>query len=232
MQIRQSSLKSLDQILRFQLLTVRKYLQMKGFRSMFMIGPKEHWNLVANFCVIVGDFRFVLITIPFSKPTRNQLPIIGSYWSAVMPIALKGSARSGSSTSISSSSVGRFSRLISHHLTVPSVDAEKNSVLFLEWIQSAWVTGFLCATSADHIDRSDERLRFGSKIRQPAPRARERERERESSVSPAFDVLESRTKDFAKREDHRDPRFLSSREPSEACSFRSRAPWCKYASNN
>jgi len=162
MQIRQSSLTSSAQILRFQLLTVRKCLQMKGFRSMLMIGPKEHWNLMANFCVIFGDFLFALITIPFSKPMRNRLPIIGSYWSAVMPIALKGSARSRSSRSISSSSIGRLIFLMSHHLIVPSEDDEKNSVLFLEWIQSVWVAGFLCAISADYIGGNDERLRFGS----------------------------------------------------------------------
>jgi hypothetical protein len=54
--------------------------------------------------------------------------------------------------------MGRLNFLISHHLTIPSEDDEKNSVLFLEWIQSAWDAGFLCATSADYIGGNDERL--------------------------------------------------------------------------
>lgn len=143
MVIKLLSLVSSVQILTVQSPTVRKYFVMKGFRSMAMTGPTWQLNLSASLLIGFITFRLTLITVPFVVPTKNLCPIIGSYCNFVIPIARTMSARSGSSRSITSSSVGCLIFLISHHLIVPSVDAEKNSVLVLEWIQSVWFAGFL-----------------------------------------------------------------------------------------
>lgn len=143
MEIKLSSLISSVQILTVQSPTVRKCLMTKGFRSMAMTGPMWQLNLNASLLTGFATFRLTLITIPFIVPARNLCPIVGSYCSLVIPIARTISARRGSSRSITSSSIGCLIFLISHHLIVPSVDAEKNSVLVLDWIQSVWFVGFL-----------------------------------------------------------------------------------------
>lgn len=81
---------------------------------------------------------------------------ICSLWSAQTAASSTAStfARSGSSTSITSSSVGCLSFLISHHLISPFVDAERNSVLVLDVIQSAWFVEIFCASSEEMGKRS------------------------------------------------------------------------------
>lgn len=143
MVIKQSSLISSDHILTVQSPTVRKFLVEKGLRSIAMTGPTWQLNLIASLSTGFMTFRLMLITMPFSIPARNLYPMLGSYCSFVTPIARRISARSGSSKSITSSSVGCLIFLISHHLIAPSVDAEKNSLLVLDWIQSVWFAGFL-----------------------------------------------------------------------------------------
>jgi len=148
MSIKQSSLLLFAQILTVQSPIVRKIFEAKGCRSMAMTGPRWQLNLITSFSTRFWILRFTLITRPFSVPTRNLLLIVGSYCNAVTPIAPKMSARSGSSRFITSTLVGRLSFLMSHHLIVPSVDAEKNSVLVLDTVQNAWFAGFLCAPPA------------------------------------------------------------------------------------
>lgn len=55
---------------------------------------------------------------------------------------------------------------MSHHLIAPSVDAEKNSVLVLDWIQNAWFAGFLSRIVGENEEErngSDEDYNLAAK---------------------------------------------------------------------
>lgn len=131
---------------------------------MAMTGPTWQLNLIASLSIGLTIFRSYVDHYTVLHTCKESVSYNRLVLYFVTPIARVISTRSGSFRSITSSSVSCLIFLMSHHLIVLSVDAEKNSVLVLDWIQSAWFAGFLSRIVREKREKKRERrrLQFGS----------------------------------------------------------------------